>query len=463
MDPPLRAAVAALHASPTRAVLHVTGGGGAALAWLLTVPGCSGTLLDATIPYAPTALAAALAASPPAGDAGAAPPPASAASAATARALAAAAYRRAVALAPPGSDVVGVGATAALVAAAPRRGDHRVYVAARSRSGVAAYGLTLAKGAGRGRVGEDEVASRLVLQALVDAGGGGGTPGALGRVALVRPALRAGDELHVPAVFGQPDVLAALLSSADDDGVGGGRGGAGEEVDGESPERVRLVQFAKGVGGVVADVGATGATLVLPGSFNPQHRGHRELLAVASKMRPGRTPAYELSATNVDKPPLPPPPSARASAPSSTPPPPGPPPPVVLVTAAPLFAHKATLLPGTTFVIGADTAVRLVDRKYYGGSEAALVASLAAVAARGCDFLVAARWDAGGGRLATAADVVLPGGGRGGPLRACLRPCPSTPFVPTCRRPRSGRGGGGGGGGRRPLSAAAAERGRGGR
>lgn len=32
---------------------------------------------------------------------------------------------------------------------------------------------------------------------------------------------------------------------------------------------------------------------------------------------------------------------------------------------APLFTDKATLFPGATFVVGYDTAVRLVDEKYY--------------------------------------------------------------------------------------------------
>lgn len=291
MDAPLRAAVSALHASPTRAVVHLTGGGGAALAWLLSTPGCSATLLEATVPYAASSLSSTLAAGAPAG-ASPTPLPASAASAATARRLAAAAYRRAVALAVPGTDAVGVGATAALVSGAPRRGTHRVYVAARSRSGVTAYGLTLAKGAGRGREAEDALVSRLVLQALVDAGGGGAPPRELGGVPLVRPALGGGDELHVPAVYEQPDVLAALLAGRTErEGAEGGDAAEADEL-----ETVRLIQYAhclpvkdeQAAGGVVADVGASAASLVLPGSFNPLHRGHRELLAVAAKMRPVR-------------------------------------------------------------------------------------------------------------------------------------------------------------------------------
>lgn len=40
----------------------------------------------------------------------------------------------------------------------------------------------------------------------------------------------------------------------------------------------------------------------------------------------------------------------------------------VVVSRAPLFTHKAALLPGSRFVVGYDTAVRLVLPKYYNNS-----------------------------------------------------------------------------------------------
>lgn len=115
----------------------------------------------------------------------------------------------------------------------------------------------------------------------------------------MRPALGGGDELHVPAVYEQPDVLAALLVEGNEGAAaagGGTEGGGGDAAEADEPETVRLIQYAHGLsgkegqaaGGVVADVGATAASLVLPGSFNPLHRGHKELLAVAAKMRPVR-------------------------------------------------------------------------------------------------------------------------------------------------------------------------------
>ena len=40
-----------IHASPHRAVIAVTGAGGQALAWILSLPGASMTVLEAIVPY----------------------------------------------------------------------------------------------------------------------------------------------------------------------------------------------------------------------------------------------------------------------------------------------------------------------------------------------------------------------------------------------------------------------------
>ena len=61
------------------------------------------------------------------------------------------------------------------------------------------------------------------------------------------------------------------------------------------------------------------------------------------------------------------------------------------LTGAPTFHRKARLFPGTAFVIGWDTAVRLVDPRYYGDSEDAMLGALADMWSRGCRFLVAGR------------------------------------------------------------------------
>lgn len=54
---------------------------------------------------------------------------------------------------------------------------------------------------------------------------------------------------------------------------------------------------------------------------------------------------------------------------------------------APLYTLKAKLFPQSTFVVGYDTAVRLVDPKYYGG-HTQMVVQFEELAYLGCSFLV---------------------------------------------------------------------------
>jgi cytidyltransferase-like protein len=127
---------------------------------------------------------------------------------------------------------------------------------------------------------------------------------------------------------------------------------------------------------------------VFPGSFNPLHQGHRRLAEVACEWLQGPV-HFELSRTNVDKPTLT---DAeiqrrvrqfRHLAP-------------IWVTDSPRFLQKALLFPGVTFIIGADTAERLVDPKYADGSEAAMLDGLKLLHAVGCRLLVAGRTNADG-------------------------------------------------------------------
>src|SRR5665213_2648786 len=56
MDAEVSRLIALFHQSPYRCVLVVTGGGASAIAWLLSVPGGSRTLLEASVPYSEDAL-----------------------------------------------------------------------------------------------------------------------------------------------------------------------------------------------------------------------------------------------------------------------------------------------------------------------------------------------------------------------------------------------------------------------
>jgi hypothetical protein len=136
---------------------------------------------------------------------------------------------------------------------------------------------------------------------------------------------------------------------------------------------------------------------LLSGSFNPLHCGHETLLRVAAAYL--KLPsAYELPVVNADKPPLSRNQIERRIGQFRRAP--------VILTRVPLFRQKAKLYPNCTFVIGYDTAVRLVDPRYYGG-EAGRDAAMNAIAGQSCRFLVAARPMPAQG-VRTLADVPVP-------------------------------------------------------
>jgi hypothetical protein len=78
----------------------------------------------------------------------------------------------------------------------------------------------------------------------------------------------------------------------------------------------------------------------------------------------------------------------------------------LVLTRAPTFREKAEMFEGSTFVIGWDTAVRLVDSKYYGNDEDKMSRALGSIKELGCRFLVAGREQ--GNVFHTLKDVIVP-------------------------------------------------------
>ena len=80
----------------------------------------------------------------------------------------------------------------------------------------------------------------------------------------------------------------------------------------------------------------------------------------------------------------------------------------VVLTSAPRFIDKARLFPSSAFVLGADTAVRLFEKRFYGDDEAAMWASLEVIDEARCRFLVVGRHDPATEQFLTLADFDLP-------------------------------------------------------
>ncbi|HZS68432.1 MAG TPA: hypothetical protein VFA72_15055 [Burkholderiales bacterium] len=343
--------ISALHASGRKAALAITGGGSGAVGELLRVPGGSRLLIEAQVPYDGQALATFLGFTP-----------AQAASADTAVAMARRAQARAARLAPAGSDPVGLGATAALVSDRPRRGEHRFHIAFAGSAGMAHCTGVLAKGR-RDRAAEEDLVARAILLWLARACG----------VAAPSPKdLLEADEHFAETAVAAGDPLDRLLAG----------------------EVARVTALPDGQ----VTLSAPQPPMLLPGSFNPVHVGHVSLARVAEEIRQ-QPVAFEISVTNVDKPPLAGQTVRHRLAQFTWKSP-------VEVTRAPTFLEKSRLFPRATFVIGADTAERLVAPRYY-GDEDRMHAALEEIAGSGASFLVAVRVDALG-RVRALADIAVP-------------------------------------------------------
>ena len=123
------------------------------------------------------------------------------------------------------------------------------------------------------------------------------------------------------------------------------------------------------------------SSLVLSGSFNPLHKGHINLLEV-SKNEHKLKPIYEISISNVDK-------SKiefkdllkRSNQFKSL----G----KLVITNSANFREKSFIFKNSIFVIGYDTALRLIEKKYYKDD---IDMAFNDIEKNNCSFLVAGRF-----------------------------------------------------------------------
>jgi len=351
-DPAWQQLISTLHASGRKAALAITGGGSGAVGELLRVPGGSRLLIEAQVPYDERALAAFLGFAP-----------AQACSSDTAIAMARSVRARAASLVPADTNLVGLGATAALVSDRPRKGEHRFHIAFANAAGVAHCTGVMAKGR-RDRAAEEDLVSRAIVLWLAR------------RCGIAAPSPRSlidADEHYTETVVAAAEPIDRLVAG---------------ELD-----RVTVQPDGQMM------LSAPQPFVLFPGSFNPIHEGHVSLARVAEELMQ-QPLAFEISVTNVDKPPLAGETVKHRLAQFAWKSP-------VELTRAPTFVEKSRLFPGTTFVVGADTAERLFGPKYYGDDEARMHMALEEIANSGGSFLVGARLDAAG-RLRALNDIPVP-------------------------------------------------------
>ena len=253
----------------------------------------------------------------------------------------------------------------------------RCHVALHSHLGTRIHSLWLKKGA-RSRSQEDEIASRLLVWGIAEACG----------------VMDEDLETHLQPYL---DIASAPLSQETNppeigvhelsDSLKTDWRGFGDPLDGLLlQKRFRCVEFC---GSEVVVDAPRHRHVILPGSFNPLHEGHRGLLEVAQKVT-GLPGLFEIAVLNADKGLLSKPEVEKRVAqftPSGFP---------VILSVLPIFTQKAELFRDCVFVVGYDTAVRLVMPKYYADSRSNMFVEFEKLRQMGCSFLVAGRKDSDG-------------------------------------------------------------------
>ena len=308
-----------LHATHWQGVLYLTGGGSLLLSDLLSIPGASNTVLEATVPYASQALSELLGSAPD-----------QAASAQTGRALSTRAYQRALDLG--ATQAFGIGLSASLSSSSPKKGQTRAHWAIQTAAKSTSFELLLDNADPRS---EHELQLNEALWATIELA-------LMGTGGQHQAGLIETHEYSAPAAW-QPLLTAAPYATCT------------HQHDGR---------------------------LLLPGSFNPVHDGHREMLAVAEAVT-GLTGAFELTLRNADKPDL----DyltvhERLAMLADTP---------VWLSNLSNFEQKAERFPDTTFALGTDTLSRIAEPRFYADSTARMLEAFGRLAAQGTRFLVFGR------------------------------------------------------------------------
>ncbi len=276
--------------------------------------------------------------------------PETACSSKTARTMAMVAWQRARELEREG-PVFGVGCTAALATNRDRRGTDRCFVAIQSAERTTEIAVTFDK-SGRSREKEEHLCSTLVLGFIAES---------------------LGIEIEYLAELRKTDTVTRNKINAEP---------AWQDL---YSQRTSVTPLSNS------------PELIFPGTFNPMHQGHQRMVDYAQRQL-GKPVTLEISVTNVDKPPL----DfiemhTRCEALQDWP---------LAFSNAPTFVEKCRLFPGTTFLVGIDTLMRIIALKYYDSSEEKRDQVLQEISSLGNKFLVFGRQTAQG--FLTLSDLDIP-------------------------------------------------------
>ncbi|MDG1896466.1 MAG: hypothetical protein P8J37_16305 [Fuerstiella sp.] len=139
---------------------------------------------------------------------------------------------------------------------------------------------------------------------------------------------------------------------------------------------------------------------IFSGSFNPLHHGHQQLQRVAVQEL-NLPVVFELSVTNAEKQTL----SesdvrTRLDQFGAF---------DVAVTQCTLFAEKAKLFPGCWFVVGFDTAARILDPRFYQHNQTQLRDALQTLSNNGNRFFVGGRLSGDRSQFCSVDELTIPG------------------------------------------------------